>query len=315
MHMKILLTASALVSFALSAAAQDSGDPYSWLEEIEGERALDWARAENARSLPVLESDPHFAAMRAEALTILTSPARIPTGAIHHNAVYNFWQDESHVRGLWRRASFASYSKGAPEWEGLIDFDRLAREEGENWVSGRFECLSPEYRHCMVEMSRGGGDASTWREFDTSTKQFVKNGFVIPEAKSDVSWVDADTLIAGTNWGAGSLTESGYPRVLKTWRRGTPLSEALVLSEVSDKDIAVRSQVEHDGGVQVFVLRAITFFETEFYFSAGLSTPSRLPAAPEFEPAGSPRRPGDFLPAPGMASSRQGLPAGLRHCL
>ncbi len=277
MYRKLLLVASSLLTFALPSVAKVTGDPYSWLEEIEGERALDWARAENARSLPILESDPHFAAMRAEALAILTSPARIPTGSIHHGAVYNFWQDETHVRGLWRRASVASYRKGLQEWEVLIDFDKLAKDEGENWVSGGFECLSPEYRHCMVRMSRGGSDASTWREFDTSTRQFVKGGFVIPEAKSDVSWVDADTLVVGTDWGAGSLTESGYPRVVKAWRRGTALDKASVLFEGSIKDVAVRSRVDQDGGAQTFVLRGRTFFETEYYYAPGLSAPSKLP--------------------------------------
>jgi prolyl oligopeptidase len=272
-----MLAASVLAASSLPVSAQDAGDPYSWLEEIEGERALDWVRAENARSLAILESDPHFATMRAEALAILTSPARIPIGSIHHGAVYNFWQDETHVRGLWRRASVESYRKGVPAWEVLIDFDQLAKDEGENWVSGRFDCLSPEYRHCMVEMSRGGSDASTWREFDTSTKQFVRDGFVVPEAKSDVSWVDADTLAVGTDWGQGTLTESGYPRILKSWRRGTALEKASMLFEGSATDVAVRSDVEQDRGAQVFVLRGVSFFETEYYYAPGLTAPSRLP--------------------------------------
>ncbi|MCJ7451137.1 MAG: prolyl oligopeptidase family serine peptidase [Steroidobacteraceae bacterium] len=277
MYKKLVLAASLAVAFAMPVAAQSGSDPYSWLEEIEGERALDWVRAENARSLAILEDDPHFAAMRAEALAILTSPARIPTGAIHNGALYNFWQDETHVRGLWRRASVASYRNGAPDWEILIDFDKLARDEGENWVSGQFVCLSPEYRHCMVELSRGGGDASTWREFDTSTRAFVKGGFLLPEAKSAVSWVDADTLLVGTDWGQGSLTESGYPRILKTWPRGKALGDATTYFEASSGDVAVRSRVDQDNGAQVFVLRGISFFDTEFFFATGLSKPSKLP--------------------------------------
>jgi prolyl oligopeptidase len=274
---KFALAASAAVVLAFPVMAQVADDPYTWLEEIEGARALDWARAENARSLPILEGDPRFAAMREEARAILTSPARIPVGSIHHGAVYNFWQDDVHVRGLWRRASVESYRKGAPEWETLIDFDRLARDEGENWVSGNFVCLSPEYRRCMVEMSRGGSDASTWREFDTSAKAFVKDGFALPEAKSDVSWVDADTLIVGTNWGPGSLTDSGYPRVVKVWRRGTALATASVLFEGRKEDVAVRSFVDQDGGAQPFVLRGVSFFETEYFYTPGLAEPSKLP--------------------------------------
>ncbi|HEX9207750.1 MAG TPA: hypothetical protein VF851_05905, partial [Steroidobacteraceae bacterium] len=258
--------------------AQASDDPYAWLEEIEGARALAWARAENARTLPILESDPRFPALHAEARAILTSPARIPVGSIHHGAVYNFWQDEQHVRGLWRRASVDSYRAGKPRWETLIDFDALAKSEGENWVSGRFHCLAPEYRHCMVELSRGGGDTSTWREFDTTTKSFVRNGFALPEAKSDVSWVDADTLIVGTDWGPGSLTNSGYPRLVKTWRRGTALADATTLFEGRKEDVAVRSYVDHDGGnAQPFVTRGVSFFENEYYYAPRLAEPRKLP--------------------------------------
>lgn len=277
MIMKFVLAASAVVMSAFPAAAQDTGDPFTWLEEIEGARALDWARAENANSLPKLESDPRFAPMRAEARAILTSPARIPTGSIHNGAVYNYWQDDVHVRGLWRRAGVASYRKGAPDWETLIDFDQLAKEEGENWVHDQIVCLSPEYRRCMVELSRGGGDTSTWREFDTSTKAFVKGGFALPEAKSDVSWIDADTLIVGTDWGPGSLTNSGYPRTVKVWRRGTPLAAASTLFEGRKEDVAVRSYVDQDGGAQPFVVRNVSFFENEYFYVPGLAATAKLP--------------------------------------
>ena len=167
MSMKFALAVSAAVLIATPLLAEQPADPFGWLEEIEGAKALDWARAENARTLPVLEGDPRFAQMRAEARSILTSPTRIPTGSIHNGAVYNFWQDDRHVRGVWRRASVASYRTGKPAWETLIDFDQLAKDEGENWINGQVACLSPEYRLCMVEMSRGGSDSSTWREFDT----------------------------------------------------------------------------------------------------------------------------------------------------
>ncbi|MEY2919128.1 MAG: hypothetical protein RL261_433, partial [Pseudomonadota bacterium] len=277
MFMKFALAASAAILFATPVLAEQAADPFGWLEEIEGAKALDWARAENARSLPILESDPRFAAMRAEARAILTSAARIPTGSIHNGAVYNFWQDDVHVRGIWRRASVASYRTGKPNWETLLDVDRLAQEEGKNWISGRFDCLAPEYRRCMVELSLGGGDTSTWREFDTSTRSFVKDGFAIPEAKSDVSWVDADTLIVGTNWGAGTLTDSGYPRIAKVWRRGKPLAAATTIFEGTKEDVAVRSFVDQDGGARPFVVRAVSFFEAEYHYAPGLAAPTKLP--------------------------------------
>ena len=273
-----MLAAALVATLATPAIAQESGDPYTWLEEIEGERALAWARAENARSLPILEADPRFPAMHKEARAILTSPARIPTGSIHHGAVYNFWQDGQHVRGIWRRASVESYARGKPQWETLLDFDALAKSEGENWISGQFKCLAPGYRHCMVELSRGGGDTSTWREFDTVSRTFVKNGFVVPEAKSDVAWVDANTLLVGTDWGPGSLTQSGYPRVVKTWRRGTALAEASTLFEGREQDVAVRPFVDQDGGrAYPFVARNVSFFESEYFYAPGLAAPAKLP--------------------------------------
>lgn len=253
--------------FAAAAAHAAQKDPYLWLEEIEGPKALAWAKAENEASLPVLEGDPRFEPMREEALSILTSKARIPYGSIHNGAVYNFWQDETHVRGLWRRASVESYRSGAPEWETLIDYDKLAKDEGENWVAGYATCLSPEYRHCMVSMSYGGKDAVVWREFDTQTKTFVKDGFHLPEAKSRVEWLNADTLIVGTDMGEGSMTDSGYPRRAMLWKRGTDLGEAPVIFEGEKTDVAVAAEVEHEGeATYAFLTRAPSFFETEYSY-------------------------------------------------
>ena len=271
----------AVVIAVVTPVRGDPADPHAWLEEIEGADALAWVRAENARTLSLLEGDPRFATLRAEAREILTSPARIPLGSIHAGHVYNFWQDDVHVRGVWRRASVASYRSGAPAWQTLVDFDRLAREERENWVAGQTVCLSPGYRRCMVELSRGGGDASTWREFDTTTRAFVRGGFALPEAKSDVQWVDADTLLVGTDGGAGTMTNSGYPRLVKVWRRGTPLADAKLLFEGDARDVAVRAVVEQDGDrVHPFVVRAVSFFESEHYYAAGLGSPGRLPLPP-----------------------------------
>jgi prolyl oligopeptidase len=275
---KLALVVSATALLAVSAVAEEKGDPFTWLEEIEGAKAIEWAKAENAQSLRVLEGDPRFAPMRAEARTILTSPSRLPLGTIHHGAVYNFWQDQAHVRGVWRRASVESYAQGKPDWETLIDFDRLARDENENWVADEIVCLAPEYRHCMVELSRGGGDTSTWREFDTRSRRFVPGGFALPEAKSGLDWVDADTLLVGTNWGPDSLTDSGYARTVKVWRRGTPLASAKTLYDGEKADVAVRPFVDHDGGAaQPFLVRGVSFFESDYYYAPGLGAPAKLP--------------------------------------
>jgi len=251
----------------MQAAADE--DPYLWLEDVYSPRALAWVKQQNERSLDVLEADPRFEPMHREALSILTSEARIPDGQIHNGAVYNFWQDKTHVRGLWRRASVASYRSGKPDWETLLDYDALADEEGENWVAGSVVCLEPGHRHCMIEVSHGGKDASVWREFDVAKKAFVKNGFYIPEAKSFLAWVDADTLLVGTDRGQGTLTNSGYARTLVRLTRGARLEDAPVVFQGQVDDVGVIPSVVQDGGVaRVFLQRAVTFFETQYSYRA-----------------------------------------------
>jgi prolyl oligopeptidase len=262
-----------------SAEAKSAEDPNLWLEEIEGGKALDWVRQQNKESLAVLEADPRFQPMLEEAKTILNSTARIPTGSIHNGNVYNFWQDPDHVRGVWRRADVKSYRSGSPKWDTVIDYDKLAADEGRNWISGTIACLSPAYVHCMVEVSDGGTDAGSWREFNTQTKSFVEGGFALDEGKSSVAWVDENTLLVGADFGEGSLTISGYPKVLRLWRRGEAVADASIFAEASDTDVAVFPQVEHeDDAVHLFANRAVDFFGSEYYYSRGGEAPSaRLP--------------------------------------
>lgn len=278
--MKLISLAAAAAALATSAIAQD--DPYLWLEEVESEGALDWVRAQNARSLAVLENDPRFDGLYQDALSILNSKERLALGDIHKNQVYNFWQDEGHVRGLWRRADLESYKNGEPQWEILIDFDQLAEKESRNWIRGDTECLSPEYRHCLVELSDGGKDASYWREFDTVEKAFVDGGFALDEAKSRVAWLNSDTLIVGTDWGEGALTTSGYPRVLRLVSRGGGESEAPIIFEGEATDVSVGASVYHDDGVaHVFVTRFPSFFEREYHYARdGAEDLKKLPLPP-----------------------------------
>ena len=276
MMKQLFCAAAAALCTIAPALAQD--DPYLWLEEIEGERALDWVRDENARSLKQLEADPRFAAMKQEALSVLTSQARLPLGAIHHGYVYNFWQDETNVRGLWRRADVESYRTGEPAWETLIDYDALAAEEGRNWVRGSIVCLSPDYVHCMVQLSEGGKDAAYWREFNTDEKAFVQAGFELPEAKSRVAWLDANTLIVGTDTGEGSLTTSGYPLRLQRLGRRAALATAPVLYEGEASDVAVAARVfPENAATQVFVVRSVSFFEYEYHYAKDAGEFAKLP--------------------------------------
>lgn len=262
---------AALIAVGASSCSSrgEAEDPYLWMEEIQGERALAWAREENERSLPVLEADPRFQPMKSEALAILTSRARIPSGSIHNGAVYNFWQDDEHVRGLWRRAPVAGFVAGSPQWQTLIDYDALAARDGMNWVAKSIACLSPEYRHCMVELADGGKDASYWREFDTATGKFVPDGFELKEAKQGLAWIDRDTLLVATDWGAGTLTESGYPATARIWKRGAGLAGLPLLFAGKTTDVSVSPRVMIDNGrPYAFVQRSYTFFETEYHYMA-----------------------------------------------
>jgi prolyl oligopeptidase len=282
LKLTVLACLAAVLAGAASARVSGGNDPHLWLEEIEGARALDWVRAENTRSLAVLEAEPAFEALKQDALAILTSQERLPLGQIRNGQVYNFWQDADHVRGLWRRASVRSYRGGAPEWETLIDYDALARTEGRNWVRGPVSCLSPEHRHCMVQLSDGGTDAAYWREFDTSTKQFVESGFALPEAKSRVAWIDRDTLLIGMDTGPDSLTASGYARVLRVWTRGRDYREAPIFVEGQTSDVAVWPRVEQDNGrAHLFGQQAVSFFESRWHYASGAGREPRvLPLPP-----------------------------------
>ncbi len=208
-----------------AAAPEDAPDPYLWLEDVTGDEALDWVRAQNEPTLAALR-DEEFERMRAEALEVLDTDARIPYVVRRGEYLYNFWRDAANPRGLWRRTTLDSYRSSSPDWDVLIDIDELGRADDQNWVWAGAGVIEPEYTRALVALSRGGSDASVVREFDMLTREFVDDGFTLPEAKSQLAWVDTDTVLVGTDFGDGSLTDSGYPRVIKRWRRGTPLTEA-----------------------------------------------------------------------------------------
>ena len=253
-------------------------DPYLWLEEVEGKQALNWVAERNKESLGIFEGDARYADFLGAAETILNATDRIPYGTARAGMVYNFWQDEKNVRGLWRRATLASYRTDKVEWETILNFDALAKAEDENWVYKGVDCLAPDFNHCMLSLSRGGKDASVYREFDIATKQFVKGGFELPEAKSSVTWIGKDMLMVSTDWGEGSLTESGYPRIAKIWKRGTPLSTAQTLLEGESKDNGVWPMVMHLPGKTIqMVIRSLTFFTAEYYLVGADGKLTKLP--------------------------------------
>ncbi|MEO1659036.1 MAG: prolyl oligopeptidase family serine peptidase [Pseudomonadota bacterium] len=212
-------------------------DPYLWLEEVEGEKALDWVRGENERSLAVLENQAMFQDLLSEATAILTSDDRVPSVTLRDGFAYNFWQDTDHVRGIWRRMPQADYVAGKTDWDVILDVDALAEEEGENWVYAGAECLAPDYRRCLISLSRGGSDAAVVREYDIGERSFIDGGFVLPEAKSSVAWLDEDTILVGTDFGSETMTDSGYARQVRRWSRGTALADAELLFEAAKDDI------------------------------------------------------------------------------
>jgi len=236
-------------------------DHYLWLETVRGEAALAWVRERNATTRKVLEAHPRFAAMREGIRAALDSRDRIPQVMRRGDWLYNFWQDAEHPRGLWRRTSLAEYRKPKVAWDVLLDIDALGQAEGENWVWAGASCLGPDYERCLLRLSRGGADARVVREFDLTTRRFVTEGFTLPEAKSDVDWLDRDTVLVATDFGPGSLTDSGYPRVVKRWRRATPLADAETVFEAETRDVAAGFGIDRTPGFErTLLVRSLDFY-------------------------------------------------------
>ena len=264
--MRSTLAALLVLIVCAIAAADDADDPYLWLEEVEGEKALAWAEARSAEDTAVLEAVPEFDEIHTTLLEIFNSSDRIPYGAFRGPWIYNFWRDADHVRGIWRRTFLDEYLKAEPAWETVLDVDALADAESENWVWKGSSCLPPEYRRCIITLSRGGSDAAVRREFDTVTKSWVEDGFALPEAKAEMSWIDHDSIWVGTDFGDGSLTTSGYPRIAKRWSRGTPLEAAVTVFQGSVDDVASVAFSDHTPeGRYDLVQRTPEFFRGTSY--------------------------------------------------
>jgi prolyl oligopeptidase len=256
---------AAMTSHAAAAAGPSSQDPFLWLEDVSGDDALAWVRARNDPTLAKF-CDGQFERMRGEALEVLDTDARIPYVVRRGEHLYNFWRDAANPRGLWRRTTLDSYRTAAPEWDVLIDIDELCRTDDTKWVWAGAGVIEPDHTRALVGLSRGGSDASIVREFDMLTREFVADGFELPEAKSQIAWADPDTVLVGTDFGADSLTESGYPRVIKRWRRGIPLADAETVFEGARSDVRVSASVDRTPGFErTFLGRALDFWNEEVY--------------------------------------------------
>lgn len=241
-------------------------DPYQWLEDVTGEKSLDWVRSRNTKSQSAIESDPEFNKLREDLLAILDSDARIPFVGKQGDFYYNFWRDKKNERGIWRRTTLEEYKKTEPKWEVILDLDQLGKAENENWVWKGASLLRPDYKRALISLSRGGADADVTREFDLVTKQFVKDGFSRPEAKGGMTWIDIDHVFVSTDFGPGSMTDSGYPRLAKKWKRGTPFESAEIVYSGETTDMSISAFHDDSPGFERnFLNRTLAFYNDELY--------------------------------------------------
>jgi len=260
----------------LHEAAADGTDAYLWLEDIHGEKPMAWVKAQNTRATAILRADPDYQKDYDAILRVMDASDRIPYGELDHQYVFNFWQDAAHAKGIWRRTTVADYA-GEPRWEVLLDLDRLSAAEHENWVWKGADC-TPTLRRCLLQLSRGGGDAVVVREFDPLTKSFVADGFYLSEAKSAIAWLDENAVLFGTDFGPGSMTTSGYPRIVKLWKRGEPMASARTVYEGKVADVGATGVVFHTpGGTMALIERDISFFSAEFHLLTPAGTTRQLP--------------------------------------
>ena len=241
-------------------------DPYTWLEDVEGAQALAWVRERNDEALARLASTPSFDSIRREVLEVLDSDAKIPMVSRAGDHLYNFWRDTEHERGLWRRTTLEEYRTADPVWETLLDLDALSAEEGEGWVWHGARVLRPDLRRALVSLSRGGSDADVTRELDLQTLTWVTDGFVRPESKGGLGWIDRDTVFVYTDTGPGSMTTSGYPRTVRRWTRGTALADAPVVFEGEPDDLYISAHHDRTPGFERdLVVRAISFYRQQVF--------------------------------------------------
>jgi prolyl oligopeptidase len=259
-------------------AAPDD-DPYLWLEDIEGERALDFVERQSRLTLQEF-GDAGFAGDRDTLAAIYDRPDNIPYVTRRGGLLYNLWKDANNPRGLWRRTTPDEFRKPNPKWEILLDVDRLALEENQDWILSWVQTLPGNHPRAILSLSRGGSDAATLREFDIDTKSFVADGFVLPEAKSSAEWFDADTLLLSSAYGKGMATNSGYARTIRLWRRDTDISQAPVIFETTPDNMAASSDIDRtDASPRVWFVERLDFFNFNLWLGdeTGAKTKLDLP--------------------------------------
>ncbi len=264
--MKYYLTVTLFVMAAMLTYAQKSDDPFQWLENVDDEKALEWVNKWNEKSLEAFSEQPVYQEIYNKNLEIMNSDERIASPGLVGDYVYNFWQDEEHQRGIWRRTTLKSYLGSNPEWEILLDIDELSAKDNVKWVFKGASGLYPDYKKFLVSLSKGGGDATVIKEFDAETKSFVSGGFYIPEAKGGASWIDENTLMVSTDFGEG-MTTSGYPMQVKILKRGQELENAREIFKGNEDDMGIWGSAIHTKDkVYQLISRRTSFYEGEYYF-------------------------------------------------
>jgi prolyl oligopeptidase len=239
----------------------------NYLEEVTGDKALQFAKENNKISEERLKTDPRFQPTYNDIFKILSAKDKLPNFYIMHGEIFNLWQDDVHVNGIFRKSTISSFNSGHPEWQTVLDIDELSTKEGKNWVFKGIQCLEPEYSNCLVSLSDGGRDATVLREFNLKTKEFVVNGFFIPESKTHAAWLDENTILVGDGTNPKKLTESGYPSQIKILKRGEDLAKAQVMFTCRPGSMSayVGSQLI-DGVRNTIVVDQMSFYESETYF-------------------------------------------------
>ncbi|NML12915.1 S9 family peptidase [Sphingobium sp. AR-3-1] len=270
--MLLLVTAAMLTGAGAPPAPVPADDPFVWLEDWTGPRAMQWVEAENKATVATLQGDPRYAGYFRQALAIASAKDRIAMPMLIHGRIYNFWRDADHQQGIWRYTSEADYATDTPHWTTVLDLDALSSADGKKWVWKGATILDPDERLALINLSDGGEDAVTLREFDLVTGRFVEGGFAIPTSKQNEAWLDKDTLLLARDWGAneqaGSMTVSGYPFVVKTLKRGQTLAEAQEIYRGAASDqVGTFPMLLSDGAGNraVFLYRGVTFFGNETY--------------------------------------------------
>ena len=280
MKKQLLSLATFLLLFCfplqLFSQTEEAEDPYLWLEEIESETSLDWVKKQNVVSDKALTNNPLYEELQQKYLDVFDDKEKIPYAKMEGDYVYNLWQDDIHERGLWRRMLKSDYLNNSDEWETVIDIDALSKKEGKKWVYAGSSFLKPDNNICLIYLSDGGKDEDEIREFDLSTKQFVKNGFIFPESKGGVTWIDKDHVLVARNFGKGTMTTSGYASQVKILKRGAAIDKAETIFKTDTTNVSAGAFSFNQNNEQhVFISEWLTIFESNVFYLKG-NKPQKL---------------------------------------